>query len=129
LVDAVVDAALRASGTSLADYLGADKPSVACGVSIGIAETTDELRGQVDAHLDEGYRRIKLKIMPGTDVERVAAIRADHPDIRLSVGGNDANTIDDLEVFRALDAYRLLMVEQPLHHEDFVRHASLQAEI
>ncbi len=129
LVDAVVDASLRASGTSLADYLGADKPSVACGVSIGIAETTDELRAQVAAHLEQGYRRIKLKIMPGTDLERVAAIRADHPDILLSVDANAAYSLEDVELFRALDAYRLLMVEQPLHHEDLVQHATLQAEI
>jgi len=129
LVDAVVDAELRAAGTSLAAYLGTDKPAVACGVSIGIADSTEELRGQVDDHLAQGYRRIKLKIMPGTDVERVAAIRADHADILLSVDANAAYTLEDREVFRTLDGYDLLMVEQPLHHEDLVQHAALQAEI
>jgi O-succinylbenzoate synthase len=129
LINAVLDAELRATGVSLATYLGADKDAVACGVSIGIADTTEELQERVDEHLEEGYRRIKLKIMPGTDVERVAAIRADHPDILLSVDANAAYTLGDLAVFRALDAYGLLMVEQPLHYEDLVRHAALQAEI
>jgi len=129
LINAVLDAELRATSVSLATYLGADKDAVACGVSIGIADTTEDLRARVDEHLAQGYRRIKLKIMPGTDVERVAAIRADHADILLSVDANAAYTLGDLAVFRALDAYGLLMVEQPLHHEDLVRHAALQAEI
>lgn len=129
LIDAVLDAELRATATSLAGFLGADKAAVACGVSIGITDTTAELRGHVDEHLEQGYRRIKLKIMPGIDIERVAAIRADHPDILLSVDANAAYSLEDLEVFRALDAYELLMVEQPLHYEDLVRHATLQAAI
>jgi o-succinylbenzoate synthase len=129
LIDAVVDAELRANGVSLAGFLGADKPAVACGVSIGIADSVDELRARVDEHLGEGYRRIKLKIMPGVDVDRVAAIRADHPDILLSVDANAAYSLDDVDVFRQLDAFDLLMVEQPLHHEDLVQHAALQVQM
>jgi O-succinylbenzoate synthase len=129
LIDAVIDAELRAQGRSLASFLGGDKAAVACGVSIGIQDTADELRATVDAHLEQGYRRIKLKIMPGLDVERVAAVRADHPDILLSVDANAAYTSDDVDVFRALDAFDLLMVEQPLHHEDLLRHAELQSKI
>jgi O-succinylbenzoate synthase len=129
LIDAVIDAELRSTGTSLSAFLGANEREVVCGVSIGIADSVDELRARVDEHLDQGYRRIKLKIMPGIDVDRVAGIRADHPDILLSVDANAAYTLDDIDVFRALDAFDLLMVEQPLHHEDLVRHAALQAEI
>jgi o-succinylbenzoate synthase len=129
LIDAVIDAELRAAGSPLSSFLGADKQAVACGVSIGIADSTDELRAQVDEHLEQGYRRIKLKIMPGTDAERVSAIREDHPDILLSVDANAAYTLDDLDVFRALDVFDLLMIEQPLHHEDLVQHATLQAAI
>jgi O-succinylbenzoate synthase len=129
VIDAIVDADLRAAGRSLSSFLGADKQAVVCGVSIGIADTTEELRARVDEHLEQGYRRIKLKIMPGVDVERVAAIRADHPDILLSVDANAAYTVEDIEIFRALDAFDLLMIEQPLHHEDLVRHATLQAQI
>jgi O-succinylbenzoate synthase len=129
LVDAVVDAQLRAEGRSLRSFVGGDKDAVACGVSIGIQDSTDALRAQVDTHLEQGYRRIKLKIMPDLDIERVAAIRADHPDIMLSVDANAAYDLDDLEVFRALDEFGLLMIEQPLHHEDLLRHAMLQAQL
>jgi O-succinylbenzoate synthase len=127
LIDALLDAELRARGVSLARHLGATTDRVACGVSIGIASTTERLLEQVDGYLAEGYRRIKLKIEPGADVERVAAVREAHPDIPLSVDANAAYTLDDVDVFRALDAFGLLMVEQPLHHDDLVQHAKLQA--
>ena len=129
LVDAVLDAELRADGCSLSSYLGAERDRVGCGVSIGIASSTGALLEQVDGYLDEGYRRIKLKIEPGTDVELVAAVRRAHPEILLSVDANAAYTLDDVEVFRALDTHGLLMVEQPLHHEDLVQHAALQSQI
>ena len=129
VIDAFVDAELRAEGVSLAAHLGADKDRVACGVSIGIAATTDRLLEDVDAYLAEGYRRIKLKIAPGVDVERVAAVRAAHPDILLSVDANAAYRLEDLDVFLELDELDLLMIEQPLHHDDLVEHAKLQAKI
>jgi O-succinylbenzoate synthase len=129
LIDAFLDAELRASGRSLAEHLGADKDRVACGVSVGIAASTEQLLEQVDGYLAEGYRRIKLKIEPGLDVERVGAVRAAHPDIALSVDANAAYTLADLDVFRTLDEFDLLMIEQPLHHDDLVQHAKLQAQI
>jgi O-succinylbenzoate synthase len=129
LVNAVLDAELRERDESLAGYLGAERDRVACGVSIGITETTDGLREQVDGYLAEGYRRIKLKIAPRVDVDRVEAIRADHPDILLSVDANAAYRLEDVDVFRRLDASGLLMVEQPLHHEDLVEHAELQRQV
>jgi O-succinylbenzoate synthase len=129
LIDAFVDAEVRARGVSLASWLGADRARVPCGVSIGIADTTEALLEQVQDYLEQGYRRIKLKIEPGLDVERVAAVRGAHPDIALSVDANAAYTIDDVAVFRSLDAFDLLMIEQPLHHADLVRHAELQRAI
>ncbi len=129
VIDAFLDAELRAQGRSLAQHLGADKDRVACGVSIGITDTTAELLERVEGYLAEGYRRIKLKIEPGLDVERVAAVRSAHPDIALSVDANAAYTLDDVEIFRSLDAFDLLMIEQPLHHDDLVEHAKLQAQI
>jgi O-succinylbenzoate synthase len=129
LVDAFVDAELRAEGRSLAAFLGGVRDRVACGVSVGITETTDELRAQVDGYLTDGYQRIKLKIEPGLDLDRVAAIRADHPDILLSVDANAAYTLEQTPVFAALDGYGLLMIEQPLHHEDLADHATLQSRI
>jgi len=129
LTDAFVDAELHVRDESLATWLGAERNRVGCGVSIGITETTEELLDQVEGYLAEGYLRIKLKIEPGLDVERVAAVRAVHPDIVLSVDANAAYSIDDIEVFRALDDLDLLMIEQPLHHADLVRHAQLQGAI
>jgi O-succinylbenzoate synthase len=129
LVDAFIDAELRADGRSIASWLGADRDRVACGVSVGIAPSTEALLEQVSGYLGEGYRRIKLKIEPGTDVERVHAVRAVHPEILLSVDANAAYTLDDADVFRSMDDAGLLMIEQPLHHEDLVRHAALQAQI
>jgi len=129
LIDAVLDAELRARDESLASFLGADKNRVRCGISLGITEGTEQLLEQVQEHLDQGYRRIKLKIEPGTDVERVASVRAAHPDIALSVDANAAYTLEDLPVFEALDGFGLLMIEQPLHHEDLVRHAELQSRL
>ncbi|MGH2594402.1 MAG: o-succinylbenzoate synthase [Actinomycetota bacterium] len=129
VIDAFLDAELRAQGRSLAEHLGADKDRVVCGVSIGITPTTEQLLDQVAGYLADGYRRIKLKIEPGLDVERVSAVRAAHPDIALSVDANAAYTLDDVDVFRALDEFDLLMVEQPLHPDDLVQHAKLQRQI
>jgi len=123
---AVLDAELRAEGRSLASYLGADRDRVACGVSIGIAPTLEALLEQVEGYLGEGYQRVKLKIEPGLDVERVSAVRAAYPDVLLSVDANAAYTLDDIRVFEELDALDLLMIEQPLSHEDLVDHAKLQ---
>lgn len=129
LVNAVLDAELRAAGTSLSVWLGAERPRVECGVSVGITASTETLLDQVEGYLAEGYRRIKLKIAPGLDLERVRAVRERWPDIALSVDANAAYTPEDLDVFLALDDLDLLMVEQPLHHDDLVQHAALQARV
>ena len=127
IVNALLDAELRAQDRSLADFLGATRGRVECGVSVGITPTPEELLDQVAGYLDDGYRRIKLKIEPGTDVDRVEAVRNAHPDIALSVDANAAYTLDDADVFRRLDDSKLLMIEQPLHHDDLVQHATLQS--
>jgi len=129
LVNALLDAELRAEKRSLATFLGAERSRVECGVSVGIAPSTSQLLEQVDGYLAEGYLRIKLKIEPGTDVERVRAVREAHPDIALSVDANAAYELDDADVFRELDELGLLMIEQPLHHQDLVNHAKLQARL
>ena len=126
LVMAVLDASLRERGTSLAGYLGSSRGRVECGVSVGITPTTEELEQQVAGYLVEGYRRVKLKIEPGLDVRRVDAVRRAHPDILLSVDANAAYRMSDAQVMKALDAFDLLMIEQPLRHEDLVDHAKLQ---
>jgi O-succinylbenzoate synthase len=129
LINAFLDAWLRERDRPLADFLGAERDRVACGVSVGIAATTEELIDQVAGYLAEGYTRIKLKIEPGWDVEPVEAVRSAYPDVPLSVDANAAYTLDQAGVFEALDRFDLLMVEQPLRHDDLVDHAKLQLGI
>ncbi len=129
LVNAFLDAELRETGRSLASFVGATRDRVECGVSLGIAASTEALLEQVAGYREEGYRRIKLKIAPGVDVARVRAVREANPDVPLSVDANAAYTLEDLPVFRGLDELSLLMVEQPLHHEDLVDHAQLQRRL
>jgi O-succinylbenzoate synthase len=123
---AMLDAELRDRGESLAHALGGTRDRVECGVSIGIAPTIETLLDQVDGYVSEGYRRVKLKIEPGSDVDPVAAVRDAHPDLPLSVDANAAYRMDDAKVLSALDEYDLTMIEQPLRHDDLVDHARLQ---
>ena len=126
LLNAILDAELRADGTSLASWLGTDKTRVECGVSVGIAPSTAALLDQVEGYLAEGYRRIKLKIQPGTDLERVRAVRgaSGHP----ALGGCERRVHPRRRrCVPSMDELDLLMIEQPLHHEDLLRHAELQA--
>jgi O-succinylbenzoate synthase len=99
-------------------------------VSIGIADSNAELLDQVDEYLAAGYRRIKLKIAPGFDVEPVTAVRASHPDVLLSVDANAAyEPGTGFPIFEALDQLDLLMIEQPFSHEDLAMHAGLQERL
>ncbi len=126
---AVLDAALSAQGVPLAEHLGADRDRVPCGVSVGIPGSVDDLLARVGAYLDAGYRRAKLKIEPGWDVEPVRAVREAFPDAHLSVDANAAYRLEDAAIFEALDGLGLSMIEQPLHHEDLWDHARLQARL
>ena len=90
---AVLDAHLRATGTSFAAHLGGARDRVEVGVSVGIFPSVRELLDQVAGYVDAGYRRVKLKIEPGWDVEPVAAVRGRHPDILLQVDANAAYTL------------------------------------
>jgi O-succinylbenzoate synthase len=122
---AVLDAELRAEGRSFADYLGAVRSEVDCGVSVGIHEDDHDLLETVGGYLDEGYRRIKLKIEPGQDVEPVRAVRERFGDILLQVDANAAYTLEDASRLAQLDAFDLLLIEQPLPEEDIRGHAEL----
>jgi O-succinylbenzoate synthase len=126
---AVADAWLRTNHLNLAAYLGAARDRVPCGVSVGIAATLDALLEEIHGYLARGYRRVKLKIEPGRDVEVVRAVRAALPDTPLSVDANAAYSPADVPVFEALDELGLVMIEQPLHHEDLVEHARLQSRL
>ena len=121
---------------SLSRYLGGTRRKVACGISIGIQRdakgdvSIDRLLEAVDDSIKASYRRIKIKIKPGYDVEPVKAIRdAFGDDLPLQVDANSAYTLDDVDVFRRLDAFALQLIEQPLAHDDIIDHAKLQAAI
>ena len=126
LETAVLDAELRAAGLSFARYLGATAERVPVGVSVGIPGSVPELLDQVAGYLDQGYRRIKLKIEPGWDIEPVRAVRERFGDgLALQVDANMAYTLGDAARLRALDASGLLLIEQPLPADDLLGHADL----
>ncbi|MFB1047418.1 o-succinylbenzoate synthase [Streptomyces chrestomyceticus] len=126
LETAVLDAQLRAAGESFGSYLGAARDRVPCGVSVGIMDSVPELLDAVAGYVDEGYVRIKLKIEPGWDVEPVRAVRERFgDDLLLQVDANAAYTLVDARQLARLDAFDLLLIEQPLANDDMVQHAEL----
>lgn len=131
LETAVLDAWLRTESRSLADYLGAVRTDVDCGVSVGIPvdERIDSLLEEVGGYVDAGYRRIKLKIQPGWDVQAVRAVRETWPDIPLQTDANQAYTRSDTDLLAAMDPFDLLLVEQPLPEDDLLGHAMLAERI
>lgn len=122
---AVVDAALRAEGRALGEYLGAVRERIPSGVSVGIQQTPAALVDAVAGYLDEGYMRIKIKIAPGRDIDDTAAVRDAFGDIPLQVDANSAYTLADAELLAELDRFDLLLIEQPLQEDDLVDHAAL----
>ncbi|HYN25297.1 MAG TPA: o-succinylbenzoate synthase [Pyrinomonadaceae bacterium] len=127
---AVWDLEAKLACRSLWQHLGGVRDQINCGVSIGLQETTEALIDKVAHELESGYQRIKIKIKPGKDVQLVEAIRTRFPSITLSVDANSAYSLNgDLSVFKQLDQYNLLMIEQPLAPGDLVDHAKLQREI
>ncbi|HYL04569.1 MAG TPA: o-succinylbenzoate synthase [Thermoanaerobaculia bacterium] len=124
------DLAARAAETSLAELLGGVSRRIPVGVSLGIQESPAELAARAGAALDRGYRKIKLKIEPGSDVEFVRAVRrALGPDAPLMADANNAYRLEDAAHLAALDELDLLMIEQPLAWDDLLRHAELQRRL
>jgi O-succinylbenzoate synthase len=127
---AILDAELRAAGQSFGDRLGTVAERVPAGVSVGIFDTTGELLDQIAGYLDDGYIRIKLKIEPGIDIERVAAVRERFgDDLMLQVDANAAYVLDDADHLAQLDAFGLLLIEQPLATDDLRHHALLAKKV
>ena len=119
----------RGLGVPLSHLLGGVREQVAVGVSLGIQESEAATVQAVETHLAQGYRRIKLKIKPGWDVQPVSAVRAAFPDIALTVDANSAYTLADTRTFQTLDASGLDYIEQPLAYDDLLDHAALQRRI
>lgn len=116
-------------GIPLSRALGGTKPAVEVGVSLGIEPTVDALLRRIEEFTRRGYRRIKIKIKPGWDVDVVREVRRAFGTIRLQVDANSAYTLEQAGVFRAMDAFDLLLIEQPLGEDDIVDHAALQAQL
>jgi len=123
------DAYARHEGKPLSKVLGGERSEISSGVSIGIQKSIDELLDKIAKELADGYRRIKIKIKPGWDKEVVARVRERFPDTPLMVDANSAYSLEDLALFKELDAYDLMMIEQPLAYDDMWDHATLQKEI
>ena len=126
---AVLDAQLRAGAVSFHRFLGSDRTAVPVGVAVGITDTINQLVDLVAGYVAEGYTRVKLKIEPGFDVEPVRRVREANPDLMLQVDANTAYSMADVEVLAQLDAFGLLLLEQPFAEDDLVGHAELARRI
>ncbi|MGE5568437.1 MAG: o-succinylbenzoate synthase [Rhodospirillales bacterium] len=126
---AVWDLEARLLGLPLWRHIGGVRREIPCGASIGIQESMPALLEKIEAELAAGYQRIKIKIKPGWDVEVVREVRRAFPQIRLMVDANSAYRLSDADRLRALDDYYLMMIEQPLGHDDIIDHAELQARL
>src|SRR6202161_326535 len=129
LENAVWDAEARQKQEPLWKLLGGTRREVACGVSIGIQDSPEQLLQKIETELAAGYRRIKVKVKPGWDVNVLEKIRSRSADITLSCDANSAYTLDQVEHLRSFDQFNLLMIEQPLWDDDIFYHARLQKEL
>jgi len=129
LENAMWDIESQEKGISLHKLVGGTLTEIPCGVSIGIQSSLELLIKNVEQELQAGYRRIKLKIKPGKDVNTVKAVRRAFPKAALMVDANSAYGLQDLSVLRQLDSYDLLMIEQPLAWDELYEHAELQAQL
>jgi O-succinylbenzoate synthase len=126
---AVWDLEARRRNLPLWKLLGGTRKEIACGVSIGLQPSADALLERVEHELAAGYQRIKIKIKPGHDIELVDAVRRRWPAIPLMVDANSAYRLADVRLLRELDRFNLMMIEQPLAHDDIAQHAKLQSQI
>ena len=129
LETAAWDAEAKLNHLPLWKLLGGVREEIPCGVSLSIKDTVEELADTVKRELAAGYQRIKLKIKPGKDVAVVQHIRNLYPRIKLSVDANSAYTLDNVQLLQQLDAYYLMMIEQPLGWDDLYSHAKLQKQL
>ena len=121
------DALAREHSKPLHALLGGTRREILSGVSLGIEPNIDTLCQHIDQFLEEGYRRFKLKIGPGHDVEVVRQVRERFPEIPLQVDANAAYRLEDESLLRELDAFNLILIEQPLADDDIMGHAYLQS--
>ena len=126
LENAIWDLEAQREGVALSQLIGGVRDRIPCGVSLGIQKSIPELMDIIERELASGYQRIKLKCKPGWDVEVFEKVRSQWPDIMLSCDANSAYKLRDADHLVTFDAFDLLMVEQPLWHDDFYYHSMLQ---
>jgi O-succinylbenzoate synthase len=129
LENAIWDLEAQREGVSLAQLIGGVREMIPCGVSVGIQSSIEELMEIVERELAAGYQRIKLKCKPGWDVDVFEKVRNRWPDIMLSCDANSAYKLRDSDHLVSFDAFDLLMIEQPLWHDDFYFHSMLQKRL
>jgi len=129
LENAIWDLEAQREGISISHLIGGVRESLPCGVSLGIQSSISELLSIVERELAAGYQRIKLKCKPGWDVEVFERVRSRWPGILLSCDANSAYRLHDQELLESFDAFDLLMIEQPLWHDDFYFHSMLQKRL
>jgi o-succinylbenzoate synthase len=123
------DLEAKTLGVPLWKHLGGTQQEIPCGVSIGIQDSPQQLLEKISKELAAGYQRIKIKIKPGWDLKIVELVRKNFPHIRLMADANSAFSLADVSLFKELDEFNLMMVEQPLAHDDIFDHAELQRQI
>jgi O-succinylbenzoate synthase len=132
---ALWDLEARQKGLPLWQLVNQDRPAdqvrreIPCGVSIGIQDSVEQLLDKIALELAAGYQRIKMKIKPGWDLDVVRRVRERFPAIRLMVDANSAYTLADADRLRGLDEFYLMMIEQPLGHDEIIDHAALAARL
>lgn len=127
---AMWDLAAQIEEMPLARLLGGTREKIGTGIALGIQKDPWTIAEKAGKALAQGYRKIKMKIKPGKDIEYVRAVReALGPDAPIMVDANSAYTLDDMDTLKKLDTFDLLMIEQPLAWDDVVRHATLQKEL
>jgi O-succinylbenzoate synthase len=126
---AVWDLFAKQQGIPLAKALGGTASNIEVGISIGIQDTVADLLKLIEEHVNEGYKRIKVKIKPGWDVEVMREVCKHFPDVQLMADANSAYRLEDIELLKQLDEFDLMMIEQPLASDDIIDHATLQREL
>jgi o-succinylbenzoate synthase len=127
--NALWDLKAQQEGKSLKTLIGGTRDEIKVGVSLGIEPAVKDLLEKIDQYLAQGYHRTKIKIKPGWDIEVLKEVRRVFPDIPLTVDANSAYTLNDIDLFKAIDDFNLLYIEQPLGETDIVDHAVLQKAI
>jgi len=127
--DAIWDLYGKLEEKSLRDLIGGEKDTIPSGISLGIQQDFGTLLEKIQNAIEQKYKRVKIKIEPGWDVEIVKKIRDQYPNLDLMVDANSAYRLKDEEIFQALDKYNLMMIEQPLQSYDIMDHVKLQKKL